>query len=707
MRLRGERLREHDSSSIAISTSIVAPQKELSTPEAPSSTGSFTSTLRDLLWKVGKPIMAIALGAQLFLGTVAAHARAPVLGTWSPQTEVVHRDSSSEVESGPAQRLRQEVAPKLATLQQATRARSAHQQDRALATTRLESAKLNHGSLRDVLAENTRALAALDAKIAAEKDPIEQRLLGDDRASLVEARTDLLANGKRLAAELSAAEQTVARLDAKSPLLEKAVKSAEKALKSELARAEHLVSEHGVSMPWIIRDASLRSLGLTPPNTEAERVFTFAARVEAWVARNGTAPTGEELNRLAISPNPGIEWALFNTSRDIVLSPDALSTVKSFDHHFALAPAKKLAAALGRDTSSVDIRDLQMFAQIPRDQHDAFINQMIALRDRAGALHGPLYTFAELRGADLDAAADLAKRSGRGLSAELLGFFAMGANGHAHQKEQVAWLLQHARFEGREGEAQLAENFAAYNGRELAGLERLAARLGRPLTVAEVSVATKQALLDHPIDTQAVGLPAGEHALKDLYFLENRAPLSADRDTLLAELNANLRPGAARRDRVYTEDLSSALPKLSTVELQKIVTLQRALASGDFAKNLAALMRTDAKDASTELGGRLLLSNGAVKIDAQNGSGQGNNAFVVGPSFNPFEAFLSFHFHAVGEHGEPENAGPSAGKGADLGTAYSIQLDGLVITQVAKDRMNIDFYTSTGVVLDLGTFVAP
>ncbi len=689
-----------DVSPIAVSTATIVPQKiEL---EAPSAAGAFRNPLRELLWRCAKPLMAVALGAQLFLGSVSAKAAdASLLGAWSPaRTEYVQKDST-----GPAKKLLEDAAPKLEKLRVAVRAQGSHAQDLALAKTRLEACELNQGGHLDGLEEVKQQLAALDAKISAERDPIELRLLNDDRALLLDRKKELLAWGTQLASDLVAQQREVGRLEAAMPRFDRAVKSAESALKSELQRATQLLQKLGVSeLPWMIHDVSLSSLGLTPPNTEAERILNFAARVEAYVARNGTLPAGEERTTLAITPNQGLDWALAKTPRDIVLPAEMMSTVKPFDYVPALVPVRTLAVRLSRDTAKIDLRDLQMFAHIPSEEHAAFIDELVALDTRAGGLKGSLHTFAAFRGAHLDAAADLAKRSGLGLSAESLPFFAMGAAGHAHQRAQVAWLLENARFQGRGGEMVLAENWAAYSGRELASFEALATRLGHKLSIAEIEAATRYTRTGE-LSELAQNLGPGIHAFKDLYFLANRPSLSSDRSTLLAEVQSRLRPGVDRLDRDYTEDLASA--KLSTIDLQKIVVLQRGLESKELRTELAAMMRADSKDGTTELGGRLLLSGEEVVVAAENGSGQGNNTFVLGPKLNPVESFLSFHFHAVDAHGERENAGPSPGKSADMGTAYTIQLDGVVITMIAKDRMNIDFYTADGAVLDLGIFHAP
>ncbi len=72
------------------------------------------------------------------------------------------------------------------------------------------------------------------------------------------------------------------------------------------------------------------------------------------------------------------------------------------------------------------------------------------------------------------------------------------------------------------------------------------------------------------------------------------------------------------------------------------------------------------------------------------------------------DAVCNFHFHAIDKKGNPEFAGPSFIFG-DLSSASLSSRDGLVITYLGTDkqnniRINVDYYTRSWVVVDLGNY---
>ncbi|MCK6547784.1 hypothetical protein L6R52_18170, partial [Myxococcota bacterium] len=497
-------------------------------------------------------------------------------------------------------------------------------------------------------------------------------------------------------------------------------------LAPERARAEHLLARHGLTVPWVARERSLEALGLTPPTSETERVLVLAARVEAWIARSGDVPSGAELSQLALTSNAGVAWALTSLPRDVVIPAEHLPFVAPFDVGLGVTPARELYTLLGRDATRIDVRDAEMFARHPSAEQRAFVALLDELDGRSGGLTGPLSAFealwplargesVEIHGqlgnqhvvdrATLLELVDQARAATGGLSADVLPLLALGAKGQRHQRENVAWLRAHARFEGRPGEAAIAERWASFSQPDRGALERLAAHVGRPLTIAELAVASRRPALARDLEA----LPRGV-ALKDVHLARSLdaairvdPQLAGDRASLEAAVARGLGAPVGRLDRTYSEDWAHAKDALGTSDLQKILLVQRALARPDVRAALAEMVRADLTDTKTELGGVIRVVGGRATLAREDGSGADNNTFVAGPAFDPFDALASFHFHALDAHGDPEAAGPSPGHGADLATAHALQLDGVVFTLVAKDRVNVDYFSANGTVLDLGT----
>lgn len=723
------------------------------------------SWLQRLISACAKPMMAVSLGAQLLFGALPAGAvQGAVLGTWSPpRTEVVSSPRGISADSieysristpgaentlpaasvradtvapGPAARLLAQAAPKLERLRVEARALRDAEQALPIARNAVSTAEGQHRSGTDVLTERTAALDSLDARIDRElkgaRDPVDLAILRDERAS-VEAEvasqramvTNLARESVEAGAKLCEAEAALARA-------ERRLGVATQDLTPERARAERLLARLGVAeLPWITHDRSIEALGLRPASSETERVLTLAARVEAWIARSGAAPSGAELTQLALTPNTGVDWALASLPRDVVIPAEHLPFVAPFVVDDGLPSARALQALVGRDSTHVDVRDPEMFARHPRSERAAFQALLDELDGRSGGLVGPLSAFeplwplvrgdsVELRGqlgnafvvdrAQLLELSDHARAATGGLDAETLPLFALGLLGQPHQRDNVAWLEANARFEGRAGESAIAERWASFGQPETAALERLATHLGRPLTIAEVTVASGRP----DLDADLAKLPRAQGlALKDVYLAANleRAiaaePRLADRAGLEAAIAAGLGAPVDRLDRTYSEDWARARTQLELGDLQKIHLVQRALEGPEVRMQLARFVRDDLADPKTELGGVVRLVDGRATFDGQNGSGGGNNAFVAGASFDPFEALASFHFHALDAHGDRDAAGPSPGHGADLATAHALQLDGFVFTLVAKDRVNVDYFSARGVVLDLGTITLP
>lgn len=666
-------------------------------------------TFRDFLLRAAKPVLAVALGAQLFLGAVGGlAAQASVVGASSPvKTELV-----STVERGPGARLLARAEPAVARAEKAMRALRAAEDQRPIAEGRVEVNRIQQASAREVIAEVRASIAALEKKLAGERDPVERQIaqleLDDAKSRLADPQENL----RKLEAERPALERALA--DAKRALrsAERESAAADRALAPFADEATAQLAAKHIALPSMIKDASLISLGYTPPSTEGERVLRFNARVEAWFERTGRLPNGEEQQALAMTHNRGVDWALKAMPRDVFIPASQVSSVQPFQLDGALPSVRALAQKLDRSADSIDVRDLEMFARHPQAQHAGFIALMSELSERSGNLSGPLSSFERLFAlvggdtarfpaaplgshalsrADLLAIAELARKHGQPLSAASIPFFALAIKTAGPVKANALWLLEHARFEGRAGEWSAAEHWSVFSREDLAPL----LKAGRPLAFREIQA------LDGREGFDLASLR--DHAVKD-HYLAAHAELRTDRAALEASVKARLGAGVDRLDRDYSEDWSSALPRLSNAELQKIELLQTALLEPSTRAQLATLIRADLQESNAELGGRVLLDAAGRAIFAPtDGRGGGNNAFLLGPNINPFDCLASFHLHAATGSAERDHAGPSPGADADMGAAHARQLDGVVITWLGHDRVNVDFYTANGVVLDLGT----
>lgn len=658
--------------------------------------------------RAAKPVLAVALGAQLFLGAVGGlAAQASVVGASSPvQTELV-----STVERGPGARLLERAQPAIARAEKALRALRDAEQQRPIAEGRLEIDRTQQASAREVIAEVRTSIAALEKKLASESDPVERQIVQLDLDYAKSRLAEPLENLRALEAARPALERELAGVKRSLRSAEKELVAANQALAPFVEQATAQLAAKHIPLPAMIKDATLTSLGYTPPSTEGERVVRFNARVEAWFERTGRSPNGEELYALAMTHNRGLDWALKAMPRDVFIPASQVSSVQPFQLDSAMISTRALAQKLERTADSIDVRDLEMFARHPQAQHGAFIELLAELSERSGGLSGPLSSFErlfslvdgkiakfpaaplgthELSRAELLAIADLARGHGQTLSAAAIPFFALAVRNEGRVRDNALWLLNHARIENQDTEWSAAEHWAVFRTEN----NDLWLNAGRPLAFREIT-----ALEGKNIDLTRLR----DHAVKDHYLAAN-TELRTDRAALEASVKALLSTGVDRLDRDYREDWSSALPRLSNADLQKIELLQTALAEPSTRAQLAALIREDLRESNTELGGRVLLdSAGRAIFSPTDGRGGGNNAFLLRPNLNPFECLASFHLHAATGGAESDHAGPSPGAAADMGTAHARQLDGVVITWLGKDRVNVDFYTANGVVLDLGT----
>ncbi len=189
----------------------------------------------------------------------------------------------------------------------------------------------------------------------------------------------------------------------------------------------------------------------------------------------------------------------------------------------------------------------------------------------------------------------------------------------------------------------------------------------------------------------------------------NRAELEAEISARIASNNPFTRP----TNRMYkTESFDEQKHRLSLPELMKIGTAIESYGKKEVLKQVRTIRDRDTKNRFTELGGKVSLTE------------QGNLDFQV---IAPLEAdsneqyvhatalaesakagVADFHFHAVDPNfDDAKYAGPSGSHdsgGGDLGVATTLHVDGIVMTSLDECHINADFYTSRGVVVDVGTY---
>ncbi|MCA9549697.1 MAG: hypothetical protein KC933_06655 [Myxococcales bacterium] len=248
----------------------------------------------------------------------------------------------------------------------------------------------------------------------------------------------------------------------------------------------------------------------------------------------------------------------------------------------------------------------------------------------------------------------------------------------------------------------------------LRDVDATVARLGRAMSADELGAFIGMRLMgnDGQLMSERPKDAPAELPIKDfgIWAATHHGETAAQ---LRTTVQANLHPGARRTDNNarYDEDPSVTLGRLSHAELLKVRALQRGLADPATRDTLAAILARDlANGPVAELGGLVVLGEAGRATFQDLGSLGGNDAPAYAFPFgthSPWRGLALFHLHAVDAAGNPTKAGPSSGRGglnADIGAARETAQDGVVITLVAPGQVDVDFYTTSGVVLDLGVF---
>lgn len=185
------------------------------------------------------------------------------------------------------------------------------------------------------------------------------------------------------------------------------------------------------------------------------------------------------------------------------------------------------------------------------------------------------------------------------------------------------------------------------------------------------------------------------------------------REQLVEELSGRIQQGTPRLDfnALYYEDFGRQVRYLTIGELHKLRILRDALDTPELRGEIAALLAKDIQNTKAEVGGLGDRSENRLRLYDHDSTVEGDLRFSLPEGIEPLLALVEFHLHGGDTpQGSPLAAGPSSNataSGGDRGSAWGNHQDGVVITHLRPGRINVDFYTPFGGVIDLGDFDIP
>lgn len=193
-----------------------------------------------------------------------------------------------------------------------------------------------------------------------------------------------------------------------------------------------------------------------------------------------------------------------------------------------------------------------------------------------------------------------------------------------------------------------------------------------------------------------------------------RGRIPPDQTTLATTLAGRLdhSPIERRESRALDADYSEAFADhrndLAWGDLATIAFLLGILDQAAIVHVLFSAADLDLLDDSTELGGLLLIHEEGKRLEFRSYPPmlRGNDTRYVASDqllADMPRALAHIHFHAAANR-NPEHAGPGGG---DLAFARRFGVNGLVITRIDRDTLNIDYYQPDGRVVDLGVIRRP
>lgn len=186
----------------------------------------------------------------------------------------------------------------------------------------------------------------------------------------------------------------------------------------------------------------------------------------------------------------------------------------------------------------------------------------------------------------------------------------------------------------------------------------------------------------------------------------------------------------------YSENLTRQKGRLlETAELTQVLLIGHALRQCRVRRTVGQLIAADLKRGitsltgiqtsgtygsydiigdQTEIGGLIRYQGKSVDfVPYEPARQQSNRRFVPSDAFDRHGALAQFHLHAFDAAGSPEYAGPSDGPfgGNDRSWLRTMNRSGTVITALGvkneRRSFNVDFYTPSGIILDLGRYSTP
>jgi len=210
---------------------------------------------------------------------------------------------------------------------------------------------------------------------------------------------------------------------------------------------------------------------------------------------------------------------------------------------------------------------------------------------------------------------------------------------------------------------------------------------------------------------RAARSPVKPRAMRHLPVLLNADAqwLASTRQKLVATLQSRLRSethydkGVTSHDTAgdHPQRLADWLDAVDDADLVAMLLIRAALDDRDVQRQLFAQAEADRLDTDTEYGGALLRGNDGYEARAYEPLLKRLDTSYSSPPdliIRCYTSLAHYHFHAQ-RHDNAAVAGPGAG---DLKFAARLGLPCIVLTYVDAATMNVDYYHSGGVRVDLG-----
>ncbi|MEX2672088.1 MAG: hypothetical protein WD294_08280, partial [Phycisphaeraceae bacterium] len=154
----------------------------------------------------------------------------------------------------------------------------------------------------------------------------------------------------------------------------------------------------------------------------------------------------------------------------------------------------------------------------------------------------------------------------------------------------------------------------------------------------------------------------------------------------------------------HPQQLAAYRDQLAWADLLTLRLITQMMADRTIVDQWFAQADADHADTTTELGG-LILPNQNLSITPvlyEPSVRRHPKAYYAPPEliFDGYTALAHYHFHAQ-EHNNRRYAGPGDGDLQRIGDRH--QFNGLVLTFIDRNRLNVDYYQTGRIVVDLGT----